>query len=127
MTDTKNCLVCGKEFKPCNTCSGATNDMYNWRKVVCCREHFYYHVPIIDYIRKKVSKADARKDLTKAIQDFGEIEFADNIKSIAEEILTEEKKSKKLAKVVVNTDVDSDNSVSETTVVEKSNKDETII
>lgn len=127
MADKKNCLVCGKEFKPCSTCSGAINDMYNWRKVVCCREHFYYHVPIIDYIRKKVSKSEARKDLTKAIQDFGEIEFADNIKSIAEEILTEEKKSKKLAKVVVNTEVDSDNSISETTSIEKSNEDETII
>ena len=122
MTNTKNCLVCGKEFKPCSTCAGTTNDMYNWRKVVCCREHFYYHVPIIDYIRKQVSKADAKRDLTKAIQDFGEIEFADNIKSIAEEILAEEKKPKKLAKVITNTEVVSDDSI-----LDKTNEDETII
>lgn len=118
MANMKNCLVCGKEFKPCNTCSKSIGDMYNWHRVVCCREHFYYHVPIIEYIRKGISKSEARKELTQAIQDYGEIDFADNIKSVVEEILAEDKKSKKSTKVV-NNDVIDDNTISETVVVDE--------
>lgn len=119
MANMKNCLVCGKEFKPCNTCSKSIGDMYNWRRVVCCREHFYYHVPIIEYIRKGISKSEARKELTQAIQDYGEVEFADNIKSVVEEILAEDKKSKKSTKIVINNDVIDDNTISETVVVDE--------
>lgn len=119
MANMKNCLVCGKEFKPCNTCSKSIGDMYNWRRVVCCREHFYYHVPIIEYIRKGISKSEARKELTQAIQDYGEVEFADNIKSVVEEILAEDKKSKKSTKVIINNYVVDDNTISETVVVDE--------
>lgn len=100
MSNTKECLVCGKEFKPCNTCSRNIDDMYNWRRVVCCQEHFYYHVPIIDYIRKNISKADAKKELEQAIKDYGEITFAENIANVVNEILAEDKKSKKHTKLI---------------------------
>lgn len=107
----KQCLVCGKEFKPCGTCVKGVDDNYSWRKVVCCREHFYYHIPIIEYIRGIVSKSEAREKLTQAIKDYGEIEYADNIKSIVKEIMTEEKKIKKLAKSVGEAENISDDTV----------------
>lgn len=95
MAETKNCLVCGKEFKPCNTCVKGADELYRWRRVVCSREHFDYHLPIIEYIRGKITKTEARKELKQAIDTYGEIEFADNIKAVVKEILAEEKKSKK--------------------------------
>lgn len=100
--ETKNCLVCGKEFTPCNTCNKNLDEMLQWRRVVCCAEHFSYHLPIISYIRGKISKEEARNDLTQAIELYGEIEFTDNIKFVADEILKVEKKKTKKKEIVVD-------------------------
>ena len=96
-----NCLVCGKEFEQCHTCNKMVDEMYQWRRVVCCPEHFSYHLPIIQYVRKQISKAEAKAELDKAIKDYGEIDFADNIKSVVAEIMAEEKKPKSKKKTAV--------------------------
>lgn len=86
----KNCLVCGKEFKACNTCQKGVDEMFQWRRVVCCPEHFSYHMPIIQYSRGKINKETARKELQSAIDTYGNIEFCDNVKGIVGEILAED-------------------------------------
>lgn len=115
MSETKQCLACGKEFKPCNTCIKTIDEMYQWRRVVCCMEHFNYHMPIIQYTRGQISKAEAKETLTQAINNFGEIEFADNVKAIANEILAEEKKSSKKSSKVIETEPVVTDEVSEAT------------
>lgn len=116
MSNTKNCLVCGKEFKPCNTCISGARDIYNWKKVTCCREHHDYLMPIIEYSRHEISKYEAKKQLEKAINEYGNVTFADNIASLANEILAEDKKIKKHTKLlndVVIPDISDDISITE--------------
>ena len=96
-----NCLVCGKLFEQCHTCNKNIDEMLQWRRVVCCPEHFAYHLPIIQYVRKQITKIEAKAELSKAIADYGEIEFADNIKSVVAEILAEEKKPKSKKKTAI--------------------------
>lgn len=102
----KSCLVCGKLFEQCNTCSKNIDEMYQWRRVVCCPEHFAYHLPIIRYARKQITKAEAKADLDKAIADYGKIEFADNVKALVAEILTEDKKPRSKKKIIVDEPVE---------------------
>ena len=104
MTEMKNCLVCGKEFKPCNTCNKSIDENLQWRRVVCCQEHFYYHIPIIEYIRGVITKSEAKAELESVINKYGQIEFVDNIKSVVQDIMTVDKKSKKSA-VSIDTEV----------------------
>lgn len=85
----KNCMVCGKQFKVCNTCHNTLPEELQWRRVVCCPQHFAYHLPIIRYSRKQISKDEAKADLKAAIEKFGEVEFAADIKSIVNEILSD--------------------------------------
>ena len=89
MDTYRDCLVCGKSFKVCNTCRKDTDEMFQWRRVVCCPEHFQYHVPIIQYVRGKIDKETAKNDLQLAIEQYGEIDFRDDIKDVVAEILKE--------------------------------------
>lgn len=91
MTNAKNCLVCGKEFVPCNACLKGIPEVMQWKKVVCCKEHFAYHYPIIMFHRGDMSKSEAKELLTQAINDYGEVDFVDNIKPVVDEILAEPK------------------------------------
>lgn len=98
----RECMVCGKSFKVCNTCRNDVDEMYQWRRVVCCPEHFQHHVPIIDYVRGTIDKATAKKDLENAIQRYGNVEYTVEIEPIVAEILctnteikTDSKKAKK--------------------------------
>ena len=50
----KECQVCKKMFEPCSTC----HQFSGWRAVVCCPEHYAFHIPIISYIRNKITKGD---------------------------------------------------------------------
>lgn len=86
----RDCLVCGKSFKACNTCKKDIDEMLQWRRVVCCPEHFLYHMPIIQYSRGKINKETARNELQSAIDTYGNIEFCDNVKGIVGEILAED-------------------------------------
>lgn len=90
MITKKNCLVCGKEFVPCSNCNKNVDENLQWRRVVCCPEHFCYHLPIIQYVRGIISKSDAKKELENAIENYGQIDFSDNVKSIVQEIMEEE-------------------------------------
>ncbi len=85
----KSCLVCGKKFKVCNTCMKNIPEELQWRRVVCCPQHFAYHLPVIRYIRNEIDKNEAKSELKNAVEAFGEIEFVDNIKPIVEEILSD--------------------------------------
>lgn len=85
----RNCTVCGKQFKICNTCLKSVPEELQWRRVVCCSQHFAYHLPIIRYSRKQISKAEAKAELEHAIAAFGEVEFAEDIKSVVNEILAD--------------------------------------
>lgn len=87
MDTYKNCLVCGQLFKVCNTCRKDTDEMFQWRRVVCCPEHFRYHIPIIQYVRGKIDRETAKKDLQSAIEQYGNIDFCENVRDIVTKIL----------------------------------------
>lgn len=89
----RHCLVCGKEFKACNTCQQNTPETLQWRRVVCCPAHFAYHIPIIMYHNGEYSKDKARTELQNAIDAYGDIEYCDNVKAIVDEILADDVKS----------------------------------
>ena len=81
----KECQVCKKMFEPCSTC----HQFSGWRAVVCCPEHYAFHIPIISYIRNKITKEQAKTDLQEAISVYGMIDFNDNILDFVNEILAE--------------------------------------
>ena len=89
----RHCLVCGKEFKACNTCQQNIPETLQWRRVVCCPAHFAYHIPIIMYHNGEYSKDKARTELQNAIDAYGNIEYCDNVKAIVNEILADDVKS----------------------------------
>ena len=82
---TKNCLVCGKEDPICSYCE-QHGEGYSWRTVVCCREHFNFHVPIIQYLRHSITKEEARNELITAEEMYGKIDYLPQIKAIVDEI-----------------------------------------
>lgn len=85
----RHCLVCGKEFKACNTCQQNIPETLQWRRVVCCASHFFYHIPIIMYHNGEYDKERAKIELQNAIDTYGNIEFCDNVKGIVSDILSE--------------------------------------
>lgn len=84
-----NCMVCGKRFKVCNTCLKSIPEELQWRRVVCCSQHFAYHLPIIRYTRKQIKKDEAKAELERAIAAFGKVNFTKDVEPIVEEILSE--------------------------------------
>ena len=103
-------MVCGKEFKACNTCQQNIPETLQWRRVVCCPAHFAYHIPIIMYHNGEYSKDKARTELQNAIDAYGDIEYCDNVKAIVDEIFADD------IKLESETDVDNIK-VSETNIV----------
>ena len=85
----RHCLVCGKEFKACNTCQQNIPEALQWRRVVCCPAHFSYHIPIIMYYNGVYDKEKAKIELQNAIDTYGNIKFCDNVKGIVSDILSE--------------------------------------
>lgn len=83
---TKQCLVCKNTFEPCSTC----HQFSGWRAVVCCPQHYMYHMPIISYERHLISKEQARKELQLAIDAYGMIDFNNNVIKIVNEILADD-------------------------------------
>ena len=92
MDTYRDCLVCGKSFKVCRTCRKDIDEVYQWRRVVCCPEHFAFHIPIIDYVRGNIDKETAKNDLGKAISQYGEIKFSDDVKAVVAEIMGDNNK-----------------------------------
>lgn len=90
MSKIERCRVCNNTFEVCLSCDKNIDENYQWRRVVCCPEHFDYHIPIIEYVRKQIDKETAKARLNKAIDKYGMIEFNDNVKNIVNEILSEE-------------------------------------
>lgn len=106
---TKRCLVCGKEYEACKSCN--EHGGMNWRNVCCCREHFAYHIPIIAYYNKTMPLEIAYKQLISAIEQYGEIEFCDNIEGVVTEILSfkfESDKGDKLQSKCINSNDEGD-------------------
>lgn len=89
MTTYRNCMVCGKQFKVCNTCHNTLPEELQWRRVVCCSQHFAYHLPIIRYIRKQIGRDEAKAELKSAIAKFGEVVFTADIRPVVNEILAD--------------------------------------
>lgn len=85
----KNCMVCGKRFKVCNTCIKSIPEELQWRRVVCCSQHFAFHLPIIRYARKEIDKNEARAELERAVSAFGTVNFAEGISPIVNEIFSD--------------------------------------
>ena len=103
-------MVCGKEFKACNTCQQNISETLQWRRVVCCPAHFAYHIPIIMYHNGEYNKDKARTELQNAIDAYGNIEYCDNVKAIVDEIFADD------IKLESETDVDNIK-ISETNIV----------
>lgn len=72
----------------CNTCLKSMPEELQWRRVCCCAKHFAFHLPIIRYVRHEIDKDTAKAELQKAVTNFGEVEYADNIKKTVAEILS---------------------------------------
>ncbi len=85
----RNCMVCGKQFKACGTCHKSTPEYLQWRRVVCCPQHFAFHLPIIRYVRKEISKSEARAEIENAVKNYGEIEYTEDIRSVVDEIFSD--------------------------------------
>ncbi len=85
----RNCMVCGKQFKVCNVCHKSVPEELQWRRVVCCPQHFAFHLPIIRYVRKEISKSDARAEIENAVKNYGEIEYAEDIKPVVDDIFSD--------------------------------------
>jgi len=88
MSKLKQCLVCNNTFEPCSTCERL--GLAGWRIVVCSEVHWYYHYPIISYIRNMITKEQARQELQDAINTYGMPDFNDNIKDVVKEILADD-------------------------------------
>lgn len=93
-TPMKICQVCGKEFPACSYCE-KIGEGYSWRTVVCCREHFYFHMPIIQYIRNEISKEEARALLITAEERYGKVTYLPQIQTVVDKIFTEDIPKKK--------------------------------
>lgn len=104
----KICPVCGKEFKVCNTCHGNIPEDKQWHRVVCSFNHFYYHLPIIYYVRGRYTKEQAREKLLEAIKLFGDIELYGEYKVIAEDIFSEDKSVVKVTDDTQRDEVDNE-------------------
>ena len=91
----RQCLVCGKDFEVCHTCNKNVDEMLQWRRVVCCAEHFAFHLPIIQYIRHQITKDEAKSEIQSAIDAYGEVKFADDIQPIVAEIMADDNKPKR--------------------------------
>lgn len=91
MTEIKQCGVCNKDFSPCNRClkQSNNNEMLQWRRVVCCPEHFSFYLPVINYVRRNIDKETAKKELQTAVKYYGEPDFNDNVRGIVNEIMAE--------------------------------------
>ena len=87
MTTKKDCAVCVNQFKPCQSCDGS---VVQWRRVVCCPEHFYSHMVIVEYRDKAIDKATAKEQLEDVIERFGKVDFNNNIQALVDEILATE-------------------------------------
>ncbi len=85
----RNCMVCGKRFKSCGVCHKTIPEHLQWRRVVCCPQHFAFHLPIIRYVRKEISKSEARTELENAVKNYGEIEYTEDIRSVVDEIFSD--------------------------------------
>lgn len=64
---SKKCLVCGKEYEACGYCD-SQNEFYAWRNVCDTRNCYAFHLPIIMYIRKQITKREAQKELKYATE-----------------------------------------------------------
>lgn len=82
-------MVCGKRFKVCNTCLKSIPEELQWRRVVCCSQHFAFHLPIIRYKRNQIKKDEAKAELERAIAAFGTVKFTKDVEPIVNEILSE--------------------------------------
>ena len=86
----KQCSVCNKMFNPCERCiqlSALSSDI-QWRRVVCCPQHFEFHMPIINYVRGNISKDDAAEQLIEAMIRYGEPVYNSTVEPIVNEILS---------------------------------------
>lgn len=85
----RTCMVCGKQFKACGICHSTVPEELQWRRVVCCRQHSAFHLPIIRYVRKEISKENARETLKNAFKNYGNVEFTNDIKAVVDEIFSD--------------------------------------
>ena len=104
----RECLVCGKEFEACNTCLKGVPENLQWRRVVCCREHFAYHIPIILYVRKVMSKDEAKKNFKRLSTILGMWIFAVILKMLLTKfwLMSDLKNPKLLIEIVRKTKPD---------------------
>lgn len=83
----KECAVCKNKFKPCQSCDGS---VVQWRRVVCCPEHFNPHMTLIAFRDSVIDEETAKKELEDVIQRIGQIDFNDNVKGLLDKIYVEE-------------------------------------
>ena len=81
---TRKCLVCGKEFVPCASCAG--DELLSWRRVVCCAEHFSFHLAMVEYSRGAISASQALEDIRECEELYGKPDYCGSAKKQIDEI-----------------------------------------
>lgn len=111
------CIICGKGYHACNSCN-EIKTFTPWRALTDTIEHFQLYMVLQDYIDKKITKAEARKELSNF--DLSEKDtFKDSAKNAINEILnTKAVKAKTKVKDEVRGNETTENKPEKTSFVE---------
>lgn len=89
------CSICGNKYTVCRTCADQLS-LKPWRTVTDTAEHYKIYLAIHGYTLSK-DKEKAKKELERC--DLSELEnFNSEIRSVINEIMTENKKAKTVSK-----------------------------
>ena len=92
--NTINCVVCGKEFKPCLTCEKFKNHFIGWRLLTEKEDHFKIYMIVKDYLAGRADREESLAMLEKV--DLSDMDtFKDSIKEVIAKIQDPNVKSPK--------------------------------
>lgn len=80
-----HCIICGKGYHACDSCD-EVKTFTPWRTMTDTIEHFQLYMVLQDYINKRITKAEAKKELSNF--NLSEKDsFKDSAKNAINEIL----------------------------------------
>lgn len=114
------CIICGKGYHACNNCN-EIKTYTPWRSLTDTIEHFQLYMVLQDYINKRITKAEAKKELSNFNLSEKDT-FKDSAKNAINEILaTKVVKGKEKTEDEVKTDKVIEKKADETLSIENKN------
>lgn len=115
------CIICGKGYHACDSCD-EVKTFTPWRSLTDTIEHFQLYMVLQDYINKRITKAEAKKELSNF--DLSEKDsFKDSAKNAINEILsTKIAKTKTKIENEVKVDESTENKIEETLSLDLENE-----